>query len=63
MRVGKIVRFGSNRATINLDIYNAFNSDAIRTVNTAFAQWSEAGPRPTANILARFVKISTTFDF
>ena len=65
MRIGKILRFGGNRATINLDLYNALNSDAIRTTNDSYSSWLPGadGPKPTANILARFAKISATFDF
>jgi hypothetical protein len=62
-RVGKILRFGGNRATVNLDIYNALNSDAITGVNNAYGSWIGSGPRPTSSILARFYKISATFDF
>jgi hypothetical protein len=62
-RVGKIVRFGGNRATVNLDIYNALNADAITGVNNAYASWVGDGPRPTSTLIARFFKVSATFDF
>jgi hypothetical protein len=62
-RVGKILRFANYRATINLDLYNALNTDAIRTTNNSYSSWLAGGPRPTAAILARFAKISATFDF
>jgi hypothetical protein len=63
MRIGKIVRFGDNRATVNLDIYNAFNADAITGVNNSYASWIGSSPRPTSTLIARFFKISATFDF
>jgi hypothetical protein len=62
-RIGKILRFSGRRASINLDVYNALNSDAIRDVNFAYSSWLPAGPRPQLNLLARFAKISATFDF
>jgi hypothetical protein len=65
MRVGKIIRFGGNRATVNLDIYNALNADAITGVNNSFSSWVPGAedPRPTSALLPRFAKISATFDF
>lgn len=52
--------FGGTRTTINLDIYNALNADTIRTVNNTFLSvWQT----PTAVLLARFMKISATWDF
>ena len=62
-RVGKLLRFGGARAAINLDLYNALNVDTIRTINNSYASWLAGGPRPTANLLARFAKISATIDF
>lgn len=58
-RVGKILRFGGTRTTINLDLYNALNADTIRTVNNTFTAWQT----PTSILLARFIKISATWDF
>ena len=65
MRIGKILRFGGNRATINLDLYNALNADAITGVNNTYSSWvpGASDPRPTSSLLARFAKISATFDF
>jgi hypothetical protein len=63
MRIGKIVRFGGNRATVNMDIYNAFNTDAITGVNNTYASWIGSSPRPSATLIARFFKVSATFDF
>jgi hypothetical protein len=58
-RVGKILRFGGTRTTLNLDLYNALNADTIRTVNFSYAVWQT----PTSILLARFMKISATWDF
>jgi len=59
MRVGKILRFGQTKTSLNLDIYNLFNVNTVLTVNNAFATWQ----RPTSILLARFAKIGVQFDF
>lgn len=59
-RVGKIFEFGGTRTAINLDIYNAFNSDAIVNENPTFG----ATYRDVRRILmARIFKISASFGF
>ena len=59
-RVGKIFEFGGTRTAINLDIYNAFNSDAIVNENPNFG----ATFRDVRRILmARIFKISASFGF
>jgi hypothetical protein len=63
MRIGKVVRYGRTRSTINLDMYNALNSDAIREINRAYASWIGSGMRPSGVLLARFFKVSATFDY
>jgi hypothetical protein len=60
LRVGKVFRVNDIRASINLDVYNAINADTVREMNNTFgAAWQ----RPTSILLARFAKISATFDF
>jgi hypothetical protein len=59
MRVGKILRFGRTKSSLNLDVYNLFNANTVLTVNHAFATWQ----RPTSILLARFAKIGMQFDF
>jgi hypothetical protein len=59
IRVGKILRFGGRRATVNLDIYNALNVDTVLTLNNAYATWL----RPQSIILARFAKLGLQLDF
>jgi hypothetical protein len=59
-RVGKILRFGGRKATVNLDLYNALNVDTVQTLNNAFGPlWQ----RPSTVILARFAKIGMQLDF
>jgi hypothetical protein len=59
LRFGKVVRFGATRTTINLDLYNALNADALISVNQNYASWL----RPTEILNARLLKVSATFDF
>ena len=59
LRVGKILRFGRTKSSLNLDLYNLFNVNTVLTVNNAFATWQ----RPTSILLARFAKIGMQIDF
>jgi hypothetical protein len=59
LRVGKIVRLGSRRATVNLDMYNLTNGDTVTATNNNYATlW-----RPTSILQARFFRISTQLEF
>jgi hypothetical protein len=61
-RVAKILRFGERRAMIGLDLYNALNSSAILTYNTAYVP---GGPwlQPNSVLTARLARISAEFSF
>jgi hypothetical protein len=59
LRVGKILRFGTTRTSVSLDLYNALNASPIMTENPNFATFR----RPTSIMGARFAKISMQFDF
>jgi hypothetical protein len=60
LRFTKIVDVGRGRVDLNVDIYNAFNSDAILTQQNAFgAAWQ----RPLSVIQPRFVKFAARWDF
>jgi hypothetical protein len=58
-RVGKILRFGSRRAAINLDIYNALNSSATMNQNNNYAVWQT----PQRILEGRLLKVSGQLDF
>ena len=60
LRFTKIVRMGRSALDLNVDLYNALNSDAIITQT---AQYGTTWLRPTAVIQARFVKFSARIDF
>jgi hypothetical protein len=59
LRLGKILPFGRTRATVSVDVYNLFNSDAIRAENSSFASWRQ----PTEIVQARFAKIGVHLGF
>ena len=59
LRVGKVFRYGQMRATANVDLYNALNSDTVLTENSNFATWR----LPLSVLPARFVKFSLQVDF
>jgi hypothetical protein len=60
LRFSKIIRFGSNRLDLNVDFYNAFNSDAILTQQNVYgATWQNA----LSVIQPRFVKFGARLDF
>jgi hypothetical protein len=58
-RFAKILRFNPSKLALNLDLYNAFNSSAILTLNNNFATWQQ----PLTIVQARFAKISVQYDF
>ena len=62
LRVAKILRFGSLRTNLGVDLYNIFNSSAVLTYNQAFnpgGTWLA----PTSVMQARFAKVSASIDF
>ena len=60
LRLTKIVNVGKGRVDLNVDFYNAFNSDAVITEISAFGP---AFRRPTTVIQPRFVKFAARWDF
>jgi hypothetical protein len=60
LRFSKLLNLGTSRVDLNVDLYNAFNSDAILTQQNAFgATWQN----PLSVIQPRFVKFSVRWDF
>jgi Carboxypeptidase regulatory-like domain len=57
-RVGKVLRWGRTRSTVNLDLYNALNRSTILTTNASYAVWQT----PTSISNPRLAKISVTLD-
>jgi Carboxypeptidase regulatory-like domain len=62
LRVAKILKYGGSRTMIALDVYNALNSSAILTYNTAFVPggtWLQ----PLTILTPRFLRISAEIVF
>ena len=60
LRFTKIVNLGHGRLDLNVDLYNAFNSDAVLTQQNAFGS---AWQLPLTVIQPRFVKFAARYDF
>jgi hypothetical protein len=59
-KVGKILRYGSTRATISLDVFNVTNANPVLTLNNTFGPlWRT----PQSILNARYARISTQIDF
>ncbi|MEQ1759631.1 MAG: carboxypeptidase regulatory-like domain-containing protein [Vicinamibacterales bacterium] len=56
---GRIVKLGTTRTNIRLDVYNFTNADTVVGVNANYGSFR----RPTDILPARFAKISATVDF
>jgi hypothetical protein len=60
LRLTKIFNLGKGRLDLNVDFYNAFNSDAVITELGAFGP---AWRLPTTVFQPRFVKFAARYDF
>ena len=61
LRLTKVVNVGRGRVDLNVDFYNAFNSDAVTLENGAFS--AAAWRLPLTVIQPRFVKFAVRWDF
>jgi hypothetical protein len=61
-RVGKILRFGTQRANVSLDVFNVLNLDTVLTYNQAFIPGG-AWLVPTSVLTARTAKFTLQYDF
>ena len=62
LRIGKVLRFGDQRATVSLDMFNALNADTVLTRNQNFTpggNWLV----PQTVLTARTAKITVQYDF
>jgi Carboxypeptidase regulatory-like domain len=60
LRFSKIFRMGRSRLDVNVDVYNAFNSDAV---NQEIGSWGPVWRLPLTVIQPRFVKLAARWDF
>jgi hypothetical protein len=58
LRFSKALRFSQLRTAVNFDLYNLFNSNAVLTMNNAYARWQV----PLSILNARLFKISVQLD-
>ena len=65
MRFAKIIRFGSRRADIGVDLYNLFNTNDTTTFDSNFALSNNGATwlQPTAIVPPRFARFNVTFSF
>jgi hypothetical protein len=71
LKVAKILRIRDTRATIGVDIYNVFNSDAINSYNATYTPDNPLTPavevnnwmNPMGLIAPRFVRLSVQLSF
>ena len=68
LRIGKILKYGRSRISLNMDIYNALNSNPVLTVNNTYNAVAAATPSaawlaPQSILTPRFAKVSASFDF
>ena len=59
LRFAKPFKFSQLRTVINFDLYNAFNSSSVLSLNAAYARWQV----PLSVLNARLFKISAQLDF
>jgi hypothetical protein len=59
VRVAKILRFGTRRVSLNLDLYNALNGNAVLQQSNTFGNWQQ----PQGILVGRAMKVSTQYNF
>jgi hypothetical protein len=62
-RFSKILRFGSTRTNVGLDLYNLFNANTGTAFNQNFGPDGATYLRPQTIMNPRFVRFNVTFDF
>jgi hypothetical protein len=63
LRLARTFKYGRTRTTINLDIYNSLNANAVTFLNQNYGATGVGWQAPTAIIDARLFKISAQFEF
>jgi hypothetical protein len=58
-RIGKVLRFGGVRTALNVDLFNALNSNAVLTENASFGAFRQ----PLSVLNPRLLKFSVNVDF
>jgi hypothetical protein len=63
LRVAKVLRLGTTRTTVGLDLYNALNANTPTTYNQGYGTDGATWLRPTAILNPRFVRFNVTVDY
>ena len=63
MRFAKILKFGGLRTSVNLDLYNMFNSNTVLAELPTYTLATSTWRVPSTILTARFAKISLQLDF
>ena len=59
LRFAKILRLQQQRVSLNVDLYNAFNGNAVLQQSQAFGNWQQ----PQGVLVGRNMKFSVQYDF
>ena len=59
LRFAKILRIQQRRVSLNVDLYNAFNGNAVLQQSQAFGNWQQ----PQGVLVGRNMKFSVQYDF
>jgi hypothetical protein len=62
LRIAKILRFGTTRTQVGVDLYNVMNSDAVTTFNNGYSP-TGAWLTPTGIAPARYARLNLQLDF
>jgi hypothetical protein len=65
LRFGKILRFGSTRTNVAIDLYNLFNSNTGTAYNQTYDPVTNGSTwlNPTTVLAPRFARFNVTFEF
>jgi hypothetical protein len=63
LRLTKILRFGTTRTGLSVDLYNALNSAAVLTYNQTYNPATTTWLTPTSVLAARVIKIGASVEF
>ena len=59
LRLSKLLGAARRRVSVNLDVYNVLNSNAVQVESSVYSTWR----RPQSILVPRFAKISAQWDF
>jgi hypothetical protein len=63
LRLSKVLKFGSTRAKVSVDLYNALNSSAVLTYNQTYNPATTTWLTPTSVLNTRVIKIGASVNF